>query len=273
MLSSGERNVIAHIAMETKAFKVSKLREIFADLYYGGTQYCSSLSTIERTLHRADLSRKTMERRHILRNDVEGVRYLEVIAHRNPINCINIDGMACSRTDFFLKFGWAPVGERCVYQQIVINSQFYSVMAAVTPLGFLCWEIYAGTTASDQFIHFLETRVQPLLLVDNFLVLDNARVHKTDAARVALETVFTGNYYFGARYSPHLMPIETCFSMVKQYIRDNETEASRRPVAFIDQAFQQYAIGGTHADKVYNHFSGYFENHHQYEMEIENLFP
>jgi transposase len=177
------------------------------------------------------------------------------------------------KTDSFLKFGWSPVGERCAYQQIVINSKFYSVMAAVTPLGFLCWEIYEGTTASEQFIHFLEHRLQPLLSADNFLVLDNARVHRTDPARIALETVMNGNYYFGARYSPHLMPIETCFAMVKNYIRNNEIAASLAPVTFINRAFQRYSVGDTHAHAVYGHFRGYFENHAQYNLEMNTLFP
>jgi transposase len=212
-----------------------------------------------------------MERRHIRRNDVEGVVYLDAIAHRNPLFCVNSDGMACSRTDVFTKHGWAPAGEKCFFQQIVINSKFYSVMAAVTPLGFLCWEVYAGTPSSEEFIHFLEHRLQPLLTLDNFLVLDNARVHKTDEARVVLETVMNGNYYFGAKYSPHLMPIETCFAMVKRFIRDNETEASRAPVTFINNAFERFAIGGTHAGQVFNHFRGYFENHRQFKMALNNL--
>ena len=136
LLSYGERSLIRQMAVETKSFKISDLRREFAELYYGNPQQGCSESTLWRTLRRADLSRKTMERRHIRRDDAEGVQYLNVIAHRNPIHCIDVDGMACSRTDFFLKFGWSPVGERCVYQQIVINSKFYSVMAAVTPLGF-----------------------------------------------------------------------------------------------------------------------------------------
>ena len=144
-------------------------------------------------------------------------------------------------------------------------------MAAVTPLGFLCWEIFEGTTASE-FIHFLEHRVQMLLGDESFLVLENARIHKTNNARVALETVFKGKYYYGARYSPHLMPIETCFAMVKRYIRDYEIEASRAPVGFINRAFQRYAIGGTHAHTVYNHFRGYFENNNQFNIEMNNIF-
>jgi hypothetical protein len=117
ILSFGERQLVAQMAMDMKSFRVAKLREDFAALYYGNIQHCSSQSTILRTLRRAGLSRKTMERRHIQRNDVEGVLFLDTIAHRNPLFCVDIDGMACSRTDFFFKFGWAPVGERCVFQQ------------------------------------------------------------------------------------------------------------------------------------------------------------
>jgi len=142
--------------------------------------------------------------------------------------------------------------------------QIFSVLAAVTPLGFLAWEIYEGTASQEEFIHFLRHRVQPLLNANNFCVLDNARTHHTHDSRVALETVFTGAYHFGARYSPHLMPIETCFAMIKEYIRDNETAATIRPAHFIDRAFRRFAVGGTKAYTIYNHFRGYFENHRQF---------
>ena len=69
------------------------------------------------------------------------------------------------------------------------------------------------------------------------------------------------------------MPIETCFAMVKRFIRDNEIEASLAPIRFINSAFQRCAIGGSHAHTVYNHFKGYFENYNQYNVEMNNLFP
>ena len=67
-----------------------------------------------------------------------------------------------------------------------------------------------------------------------------------------------GQYFFVPKYSPHLKPIEPCFALVKQYIRQNEEIAKRDPIAFINLAFQRFAIGGLKAGSVRGHWKGYF---------------
>jgi transposase len=228
-----------------------------------------SVSRIYRTLKRAQLSRKTMTRIHVLRCNVEGLNFLNRIAPNDPINCVVVDGMAASPQAFYEKLGWAPIGEECSQQQIVIGTRQFSVLAAVSPIGFLCWQIFEDGVKHDNFVHFLQTKVKYCIGGNSWLVLDNAKIHHHDLSRIALEDVFNGNYHFNAKYSPHLSPIKTCFSMIKRYIRDHELEAQRDPCRFIDHTFEILMPGtGAMRHTARNHFNMYFSNHQQFLIEF-----
>jgi len=138
-LTGVERRLIVKIACNSKSIKLNKLRTAFVMHFYGVVDgQTKSVSTIYRTLKRAQLSRKTMTRIHVLRCNVEGFNFFNRIAPNDPINCVVVDGMAASPQAFYEKLGWAPIGEECSQQQIVIGTRQFSVLAAVSPIGFLC---------------------------------------------------------------------------------------------------------------------------------------
>jgi len=83
------------------------------------------------------------------------------------LHCIVIDETASSPQAFYAKHGWAPVGEECIQLQFVVGGRHLSVMAAVAPIGFLCWEIYEGGISHEQFVHFLETKVRDFVMPDS----------------------------------------------------------------------------------------------------------
>ena len=263
-MSRQENVIVAMRARSTKVFRVNRFTQTHLMDYYGaarGRNVGPSERTMLRVLHRHHLTRKLKETRHILCDAIEGVQFLQRISHLNPIYCVDIDETACSRDSFLEKYGWAPEGEDCVYQQIIINDRCFSVIAAVTPIGFLCWEIFEGAVGHEQFVHFLENTMRQLVTQQNYFVIDNAATHKHHDSRIALERVCNGRYYFSARYSPHLKPIETCFSMIKYHIRQHELQAQVDPVRFIQKAFNLYSINGAEGFKCRGHFNMYFRNH------------
>jgi hypothetical protein len=102
----------------------------------------------------------------------------------------------------------------------------------------LCYVYSSGTITAEHFMHFLNTRVRPMLLEDSYGIFDNARIHTTMNSRIVMEQVFDEQYYFCPPYSPHLKPIvEPCFALVKQWIRENEINALQDPVEYINRAF------------------------------------
>jgi transposase len=127
----------------------------------------------------------------------------------------------------------------------------------VTPFGFLCWDIIEGTVDEDIFSAFLDNTLSPLLTASQIGIIDNASIHHTVRSRISLEQVFNGKYYFSPPYSPHLKPIEGCFALVKNYIRQNEHQALNNPLQYLHHAFTQFSIGHQFSNKILGHWKGY----------------
>ena len=168
-LKSGRRVLIDE--NETEAIKlfvalddtkvIHSMKLDFVQLYHGlllpqqQQQQPYSKATFLRTLHRQKFSIKKIERRHMLCNYFHGLQYYDMISHLNVFDLVDIDEMSSSPETFYRKNGWSPIGDDCRRTQIVIGTRTYSTIAAVTPFGFLCWQIFEGTITHQHFMHFL----------------------------------------------------------------------------------------------------------------------
>mmetsp|Transcript_14153 Transcript_14153/g.31249 ORF Transcript_14153/g.31249 Transcript_14153/m.31249 type:complete len:335 (+) Transcript_14153:85-1089(+) len=255
LLGPMEQAMIVKLAVGHCEWNQRMMRDQFKQLYYNNAAlHDISMSTISRVLQKADISRKVLERRHMRVNDVLGFEFLERMSMVDPIKLIDIDETASSPAAFFKKYGYAQTGDRAVTTQFVIGRKMYSTIAAATPLGFLCWEIYEGTISDEQFIEFIDTKVRPLCSPDSVCIIDNAKYHHTHAVRGYLEQVFNGQYAFSPAYSPHLKPVERAFSLVKTWLREHEEQATQDPVAWLNRAFEHFAIGGPGAGSLLGHW-------------------
>ena len=91
-----------------------------------------------------------------------------------------------------------------------------SVMCAISKNGIVAFEIRTGAFNSNFFVDYIETKLAPYFHANprKILILDNARIHKTEEVESALRRngiVFK----FTTPYSPELNPIEEFFSMIK----------------------------------------------------------
>ena len=267
------RLMVRNHILENKSRRVCKMYQDYCLMFYpeaaadgeeDNPHHILSLSTFKRTLKRGNLTRKKNQRRNILQNPQQGVQFLEAIEHINPIYFIDVDETKQDRESRELKYGYSPKGENCIKDQILINNTPYSTISAVTPFGFLAWRIHEGNIDHDAFTAFMVEDVAPHILPENHLVLDNATIHHAAPTRVALEEIFNGQYWYSAPYSPHLKPIEPCFALIKEWIRDHEDEASADPVGTINRAFTLFQIGGERAGSIRGHWNGYFHNYEGY---------
>ena len=272
------RLLIRDSVLSNKTRRVCKMYKDYCAMFYpddinihgGGNHnpHMLSLSTFKRMLTLAQITRKVIERRNVNQNPIEGLEFLDAIEHINPIYFIDIDETKQDRLSRELKYGYAPEGEPCIKDQILINNVAYSTIAAVTPFGFMCWRIHEGNIDHHDFISFLTEEVSPHVLPSHHLVLDNATIHHAPETTVFLEEIFGGNYWFSAPYSPHLKPIEPCFALVKEWIRNHEDEATMDPVGTINSAFEMFSIGGERSDAIRGHWNGYFAN---YDFFLQNV--
>jgi hypothetical protein len=83
----------------------------------------SSISTVSCTLRREGISNKVIERIDIRRNDKEGLDYFKFIGHIHPNEFADIDEISSAPSTFYRRNGWSKVGEKCIKDQIVINSK------------------------------------------------------------------------------------------------------------------------------------------------------
>ena len=143
--------------MESKRYStISDLAREFAIEYYDNIASHPSYRSVIRYFHKENYVRKVIERRHILQDPVKRLEFMERIAHVDPFDSINLDESASSPDQFLQKYGWAPKGEDCIRMQIVIGTRHFSVIAAYTVIGFLCWDIFEGLYSAKEFCHFLQ---------------------------------------------------------------------------------------------------------------------
>jgi hypothetical protein len=175
-----EQEGMVQLSLEHCEWSQRKLWKNFIDLYYNNAAaHAISMSTVSRVFGRADISRKVMERRHMRVDDLAGFEFMERMAMIDPSDLVDIDETASSPEAFLKKYGFAQTGDRAVTTQFVIGRKMYSTIAAATPFGFLCYEIFEGTITDEQFIHFIDKTVRPLLTTTSVCILDNAKYHRT----------------------------------------------------------------------------------------------
>jgi transposase len=268
MLNLEEIDVLIDLLELNKRTTIRILTDNFRHYYYPNElpaipiahEQPPSMSTVSRVLMTAAISRKVVEHRHILRDDDAGLDYLYRIAHINPWNFVDVDETSNDAKSFMEKYGYELIGRPCIVHQINLGGKTYCTIAAVTPNGFLCWQIFDTTVDAEMFCRFLRDELAVYLSPENNLIIDNASIHHTADVRIELETVTGGNYYFVPPYSPHLKPIETCFSLIKRDVmRDNRSELE--PVAAINRAFTKYRVGGLSAHEIRPHWNIYFHLH------------
>ena len=131
----------------------------------------------------------------------------------------------------------------------------------MTISGFLCWDIHINTVTNVEFRQFLELTLQPLLLGDNYVLLDNATTHHTPKCHRDLERILRGKYFFSPPYTPEFKPIERGFSLIKRFLRDNENRALQNPIEVIQEAFNKYSNTGEEGFKVRNFWRIYDDKH------------
>ena len=253
MLDDMEVHYILNLYVNDRFLYIRQMRQNFNEQYYpnqneveeeeGGpnniiAENRLSHSTYYRTLVRNNITRKVVERRKI--HVVTLAKWFLVTAWKgifipefsgNFGNNKYLDETKSNPESFLNKWGWSPRGEECLQEQIIIGTRSFSTIAAVTPLGFLCWSIYEFNISHVEYCDFIRDVLSPALNDQQVGIIDNATTHHHAESLDQMDICFQGKYYFVPAYSPHLKPIEPCcFKLVKNYIRNHEQEALLDPV-------------------------------------------
>ena len=112
----------------------------------------------------------------------------------------------------------APRGQRAVGRVPRNHGPNITLLAALTPDGIGPALVIPGAVDGAAFAAYVERVLAPQLRPGQVVVLDNLSVHKSEAARTAVEAV-GGRLLFLPAYSPDFNPIELAFAKVKQRLR------------------------------------------------------
>lgn len=115
-------------------------------------------------------------------------------------------------------YGRSLSNERVYDEQPVAKGKRISMVSALTTLGMKAAFNYEGTMTGIVFLYFLQHFLCPVLSDGDYVVMDNASVHKVDEVKQLIESTGAKVIYLPP-YSPELNPIELAWNKMKTYIR------------------------------------------------------
>jgi len=191
------------------------------------------------------------------------IQHLKDMEHIEASNSVAIDGMTESADDFHRRYGWCPKGKELTAQQLFIGGAKYAVHAAMTEQGFINWVVLgANEDVTEDHVETFFSHGFCNMPLDPYAILDNASNQRSNKVRLALSALFYGKYKYLSAYSPELNPIERGFKLVKEWIRDHETEWTDSPTNLIHAAFHHYnAENGPGKDAIFKLFDVYRDNY------------
>ncbi|WP_269844818.1 IS630 family transposase [Methyloprofundus sedimenti] len=132
-------------------------------------------------------------------------------------------------------YGRAPSDQRVYDEAPVAKGQRISMVGAMTSAGMKTALNFEGTMTGLVFLYFLKHFLCPLLAEGDYVVMDNASVHKVDEIKDLIQKTGAKLIYLPP-YSPDLNPIELAWNKIKQYLR------KQRPRT-VEALYQAYAEG------------------------------
>jgi len=128
------------------------------------------------------------------------------------------------------------------------------LLATLTPTGFGPGMQLDGAIDRDGFDTFIQSVLIPTLHPGQTIVMDNLSVHKSAAARHAIEAVGC-HLRFLPTYAPDFNPIEQAFAKLKQGLR---RVAARTPATIKAATHALYPTITAHDATAFYRNAGYF---------------
>ena len=167
------------------------------------------------------------------------------MAGADPADLVFLDETATPTTLTPLR-ARAPRGERAVGRVPRGRRTHLSWLAALTPAGIGPSVVIEGAVDRDAFDAFVTQLLVPELRPGRGVVLDNRSVHKSAAARAAIEAAGC-RVVFLPTYSPDFNPIEQAFAKAKQDLRRAEPRSVEAVVAAVGSALASVSAADARA--------------------------
>lgn len=180
-------------------------------------------TTVCRALQKMQQTHKRTERSNLEQDDVERANFRGRMMEYKAPQIVFVDESAANERTGDRKRGWSLKGLPCKVVASGQRSTRWSILPAMGLNGYLAYHIHHGSFNTEKFLHFIRELLQkmtPFPGPRSVLVLDNAKVHKSDDLKVICQEAGVRLEFLPA-YSPDYNGIEESFSALKAWMRRN----------------------------------------------------
>ena len=135
----------------------------------------------------------------------------------------------------FRAYAYAPKGEPTFGLISSQRNRKTTMVAARIDDTFTAFSLFEGSCNAERFNVWLRDELCPKLSSKHLVIMDNARIHKTELTRQLIETCGT-ELLFLPPYSPNYNPIEHDFANIKR-LRDYKADIPLNEVIKMYQNF------------------------------------
>lgn len=143
--------------------------------------------------------------------------FIDSIADIEPSDIIVLDE-AGADLGMVTNYSRAEGGDRASAPKPFIVGERFSIIGAISMIGIVAMMYVELAVNADIFISYIEQLLLPKLKPGQYVIMDNARIHKSHTIVDLIESV-GAKVVFLPPYSPDLSPIEKMWSKVKDVLK------------------------------------------------------
>ena len=246
LLGDYEQVVILHTLLARPGIYLSEIQ----DELFNHFGVLVSVPTICRTLKQMGCTRQTMHHVAIQRSDAMRAKFMAEISVYDPAMLVWLDETGCDRRNTTRKYGYSIRGMPISDHHLLVRGTRYTAIPVISQEGIHNVYLREGTMDGNQFAHFVQNCLLPVLQPFNgintksVVVLDNASIHHVEKVQDLIETQAGSKLCFLPPYSPDLNPAEGVFSQVKSIMKKNDKlfQVYSAPRALIAMAFSMVSV-------------------------------
>jgi len=179
-------------------------------------------STIWRALRRSGFTMKKLTKDALERNEVKRALFrLQYGRLYTAEQTVFVDESSFDRRTAVRGRAWALSGQRAVRKCFFVRGRRYSLLPALSLDGIIWAKTVEGSFTKPLFMGFIAellSRMQPFPARNSVIVMDNARIHKSQDV-IDMIHARGMRVMFLPPYSPDYNPIELAFSSIKAFVR------------------------------------------------------
>jgi transposase len=172
------------------------------------------LQTFGYTSKKKSFYAKEQERPDVIKKRED---FIDSIADINPLDIIILDESGAD-LGMVTNYSRAVGGDRARAPKPFVAGDKFSVIGAISLIGIVAMMYVDLSVNTNIFLNYIEQLLLPKLKSGQYVIMDNASIHKSNEIVNLLKSV-GAKVVFLPPYSPDLSPIEKMWSKVKEVLK------------------------------------------------------